>query len=90
MYLANAHVYVLHTASGHVIYAGPTEFVSAIEVIDKPTVINEWLQVVGRYYPDPALDKEFNFFLKPRFRTTNSMATWLVQSFIAPLSGSSP
>ena len=61
MYLANTNVCVLHTAFEHLIYAGPTEFVKAIEVIEKPTVINEWLQVVGSFYPDPELDKEYQF-----------------------------
>lgn len=59
MYLANAPVYVMHTAYAQTIYAGPADFISAIDVIEKPTVIDEWLQVVGSYYTDPELKKEY-------------------------------
>jgi len=61
MYLPNSPVYVLHTAYGHLIYAGPDAFINAIEVNEKPTVMDGWLHIVGTYYPDPELNKAYRF-----------------------------
>ena len=61
IYLTSAPVYVAHTAFAHLIYAGPDAFINAIDVNEKPTVIEGWLHVVGSYYPDPDLNKAYRF-----------------------------
>jgi len=61
MYLPNSPAYVLHPAYGHLIYAGPDEFIKSIEVNEKPTVMDGWLHIVGTYYPDPELNKAYQF-----------------------------